>query len=255
MSEPENKDRRSAALNVDDIGTFEVPLGLNLREALRREGVYLDGTCSDNGTCGRCVVRVIKGDAGQPSTQERGLLGEKAVTEGKRLSCRIRVSGDLRILVDPEHMLELDRTGKWKEVWDSPLWRPDLFTADRSGYGIAVDIGTSSVVSSLLDLSLGRPMDLKTAANPQMPWGEDIISRLDKAAADPVTADRLRRLIWETIARQVRSLCLRNGISGGRIGQMVIVGNSAMHHLAIGAPARELILPPYSPADRSAVTL
>ncbi|NOY86556.1 MAG: NADH:ubiquinone reductase (Na(+)-transporting) subunit F, partial [Deltaproteobacteria bacterium] len=45
----------TARVHIDGIGPIEVPMGLNLREALRREGVFLDGTCADEGTCGRCV--------------------------------------------------------------------------------------------------------------------------------------------------------------------------------------------------------
>jgi uncharacterized 2Fe-2S/4Fe-4S cluster protein (DUF4445 family) len=197
----------------------------------------------------------MEGAAGHPFPPEAGLLGEKAVREGLRLACRVKVAGDLHVLIEPEQILELDHTGKWKEVWDSPLWLPDRINPDRTGFGVAVDMGTTSVASGLVDLAKCRPLDIVTSINPQLPWGEDIISRLDKAAADIDTAAKLQKLLWEALRDQLRSLCLRNGISGGRVDRMVLVGNSAMRQLALGAPAKELLSPPYSPGDLSSKTI
>ena len=255
MNDVKGETQRSALINIEDIGSYEVPTGSNLRETLRREGVYIDGTCSDNGTCGRCVVRVTRGDAGEPSLQETGLLGERSADHEHRLACRIRVNGDLDISIDRERMLEVDATGRWKDVWGSPLWRPDLISPDRNGYGVAVDLGTTSIVAGLFDMSNARPLDIKAAANPHLPWGEDIISRLDSATAGRDVVTRLKELIWKTVGDQVRSLCLRSGVSGGRITRMVVVANSAVHHLSLGLPTVSLLTPPYSPSEISHVVL
>lgn len=253
----ENKPPKNdiALLTVDGVGSCEVAAGSNLRETLRREGVYIDGTCADNGTCGRCVVHVIHGDAGDPSLQETALLGDGAVNHGQRLACRVMVRGDLEISIDPERMLEIDTTGKWKEVWGSPLWRPELLNEGIEGFGVAVDVGTTSIASILLDMSRNKPLDIRTSANPQMPWGDDIISRLGAAAKDRATAARLQALALNTVKDQVRSLCLRNGVSGGRITRLVVVGNSAMHHLVFGFPVEDLLKPPYSPSHVSGAVL
>lgn len=255
MTEVKSQVPPKALITVEDIGSYEVPSGSNLRETLRREGVYIDGTCSDNGTCGRCVVRVIHGDAGKPSLQETGLLGEKSADHEHRLACRVTVTGDLDISIDRERMLEVDATGRWKEVWGSPLWHPDRFVPDRRGYGVAVDLGSTSIVAGLFDMSAARPLDIKAAANPHLPWGEDIISRLDSAARDPDVAANFKELIWKTVGDQVRSLCMRNGVSRGRITRMVVVGNSAVHHLALGLPLDSLLTPPYSPSVKSPAAL
>jgi uncharacterized 2Fe-2S/4Fe-4S cluster protein (DUF4445 family) len=255
MRENEPLKEDTVLITVEGVGSYKVPAGSNLRETLRREGVYIDGTCADNGTCGRCVVRVVDGDAGEPSLQEKGILGDRSVSDGQRLACRIMVKGDLEVAIDPERMLEIDSTGKWKEVWDSPLWRPELLKAGGDGYGVAVDLGTTSIASALLDLSRNRPLDIRTSANPQMPWGDEIISRLGAAAGDHGIAARLRILTWNTVKDQVRSLCLRSGVPGGRINRLVVVGNSAMHHLAFGFPVEELLKPPYSPSRISSTVL
>jgi len=255
MSNGKNLKQHTAIITVEGVGTYEVTTGSNLRETLRHEGVYIDGTCSDNGTCGRCVVRVTRGDAGEPSLQETGLLGERSADHEHRLACRVTVNRDLDISIDRERMLEVDTTGRWKEVWGSPLWRPELISPDHSGYGVAVDLGTTSIVAGLFDMSNARPLDIKAAANPHLPWGEDIISRLDSATAGQDVVTRLKELIWETVGDQVRSLCLRSGVSGGRITRMVVVGNSAVHHLSLGLPTDSLLTPPYSPSEISPVVL
>ena len=255
MNQYKSSKENTAQITIDDLDSFEVPTGSNLREALRREGVYLDGTCADRGTCGRCVVKVRYGDAGEPSASETALLGDRSADHQHRLACRITVKGDLDISIDRERLLEIDRTGRWKEVWGSPLWGPLKITKDHSGYGVAVDMGSTSVAVGLFDLEGARPLDLKAAANPQLPWGEDIISRLGSADADPETAAALRGSVWKAVAELVRSLCRRTGVSSGRITRMVVVGNSAMHHLALGMPTDSLLTPPYSPLDPSPLTL
>jgi uncharacterized 2Fe-2S/4Fe-4S cluster protein (DUF4445 family) len=165
------------------------------------------------------------------------------------------VLGELEVSVDRERILEVDCTGRWKEVWGSPLWRPELITLDQEGYGLAVDMGTTSIATCLMDLSTARPLDIRAASNPQLPWGDEIISRLGSADKDPETAKQLNMLVWKTVNEQLRSLCLRSGVSRGRIKRMVVVGNSAEHHLCLGLPVGELLTPPYNPAQTESITL
>lgn len=233
-------------ITVENIDVFSVREGINLRAALRSEGVFLDGTCADEGRCGRCVVRVLAGEHGEPGPAERGLLGE-AAERGVRLACRIHVRSDMTVLIDPERLIELDRSGRWKATWGSPLWRPESISPTYTGYGLAVDLGTTSIATALYDLAAARPMDIKSSLNPQAPWGEEIMSRLS-AAQEPSVAVELQRIVWKVISDQVRGLCLRNGISQGSIVRVAVVGNTAMHHLALGLPTGNLMAPPYEPA-------
>ncbi len=255
MTDAKLKAQSPVTVTVEGIGSFEVPAGGNLRETLRYEGVYIDGTCSDRGVCGRCVIRILDGDAGEPSSHEEALLEERSLKGGYRLACCVCVSGDLGVAVDPERILEIDSTGRWKEVWGSPLWRPDLITLDQTGYGVAVDLGTTSIATCLIDLSQAHPVDIIAGTNPQLPWGEEVISRLGKASGDPETAKQLAIAVWQTVDDQIRSLCRRSGVSRGRIRKAVVVGNSAMHHLCLGLPARDLLEPPYRPVQRESITL
>ena len=234
MAEKEDLKKHTARINVENIGTYEVPTGSNLRETLRREGLFVDGTCADRGTCGRCIVRILRGKTGEPSRQEEQLLKERSSLRGDRLACRITVENDLAISIDRERLLEVDHSGLWKEAWGSVLWRPHLISPDYSGFGVAADLGTTSIATALFDMADARPLDIKAGVNPCLPWGEDIISRLQSAAEDVKLAAKLKDLTWKSVGEQIRSLCLRNGISAGRITRVVAVGNSAVHHLSIG---------------------
>ena len=243
-----------ATITVENVGSFRVATGLNLREALRVEGLYLDGSCGDRGTCGRCVIRVVSGDAGDSSPSETGMLGAESVSAGQRLACRVTVISDLSIAVDPERILEMDRTGRWKDVHGSPLFNPARLHLDGDGYGVAVDLGTTSIAAALYELATGRLLDFRTAANPQLPWGDEIITRLEVAARDLETAESLRDLVWEIVRGMVRSLARRSSVSMGQIARVVVVANSAVHHLALGMDLAPLLTPPFAPAASGAVS-
>ena len=252
MSVNRDKGSPTASVSIEDLGHFTVRTGLNLREALRREGLYLDGTCADQGVCGRCVVRVIEGGIEVPSTDEARILGDERATRGERLACRVTVTGNLKLSVEPERILEIEKTGRWKETWDSPLWNPDSYPMTGTGYGVALDLGTSSFAAALYDLEKGRPLDIRSGVNPQMPWGDEVISRLGAAREDPETAARLRDVVWEKVRQMIRSLCLRNGVSPGKVSSVAVVANSAIHHLALGLPVASLLVPPYVPFEPEA---
>jgi uncharacterized 2Fe-2S/4Fe-4S cluster protein (DUF4445 family) len=253
MSDVTGQSSTHFTVTVQNHGTFRVTSGVNLREALREQGLFIDGSCGDKGTCGRCVVRVLSGDpqavGGPPGPSERGILGPESVTAGDRLSCRVIVSGDLSIEVDTERILEVDKTGRWKEVGGSPLAQFDSLNLDGTGYGIALDLGTTSMAAALYELGTGRLVDIRTAANPQLPWGEEIISRLENAARDQVAAESMANDLWKVVQDLVRSLLRRSVVSSGRVSAIVAVANSAIHHLALGVDTAPLLAPPFNPSS------
>ena len=124
----------------------------------------------------------------------------------------------------------------------------DIEQADAPAafYGAAVDIGTSKIVAYLFDLRDGRQIDQEAVENPQIRFGEDVITRIahceDDAALVEI-ASAARDGINETLTR----LYARQGISARHLYDMTIVGNTAMHHLALCLPPRGLGQSPYAP--------
>ena len=120
-------------------------------------------------------------------------------------------------------------------------------------YGAAVDIGTSKIVSYLFDLASGKQVDQEAVENPQLTYGEDVISRIAQAQGE-VRAD-LARAARDGVNETLRRLCRRQQIEARRIYDVTVVGNTAMHHLVLGLPAEGLGQAPYAPVVAAPLTL
>ena len=116
-----------------------------------------------------------------------------------------------------------------------------------SAYGAAVDIGTSKIIVYLMDLQEGHLIDQEAIENPQMRYGEDVISRITEALDEDALLE-LTRLAAEGINEVLATLCARQEISAQHVYDMVIVGNTAMHHLALGLSPLGLTGAPFAPA-------
>jgi uncharacterized 2Fe-2S/4Fe-4S cluster protein (DUF4445 family) len=119
--------------------------------------------------------------------------------------------------------------------------------------GLAVDLGSTKIAGYLLDLEDGRSLGSKGTMNPQISYGEDIISRIERAIKSPQDRAELQKLAAEAINELARDLCADAGVDGGHIQEAVVVGNTAMHHLFLGLPVQQLALSPYVPAASMAL--
>jgi uncharacterized 2Fe-2S/4Fe-4S cluster protein (DUF4445 family) len=120
---------------------------------------------------------------------------------------------------------------------------------DTSGqlWGLAVDIGTTTVVGYLFDLTRGRITAVDAALNGQQIHGADVITRIDYALHEPQGLERLRELVLSTINGIIERLCKRQGLSSQAIYSLVVVGNTTINQLFWGIPPRLLVRPPYNP--------
>jgi uncharacterized 2Fe-2S/4Fe-4S cluster protein (DUF4445 family) len=114
----------------------------------------------------------------------------------------------------------------------------------RDGYGVAVDIGTTTVVMALLSLSTGAVAARHSFINPQRAFGPDVISRID--AANRGHLEELRRLITDSIASGLETLLASRGLS--RAEEMTAAGNTVMSYLLLGLPCGSLGAAPFKPA-------
>jgi uncharacterized 2Fe-2S/4Fe-4S cluster protein (DUF4445 family) len=114
--------------------------------------------------------------------------------------------------------------------------------------GLAVDIGTTKVAGYLLDLETGRTLASKGLMNPQISYGEDVVSRIVFASKSPADAAKLQSLLVETLSQLAADLCKEIDAKPEEIVEAVVVGNTAIHHLFLGLPVRQLGLSPYVPA-------
>ncbi len=121
--------------------------------------------------------------------------------------------------------------------------------------GLAVDLGTTKIASYLIDLSDGRTLASKGDMNPQIRYGEDIISRISSAIKSPKKGVQLQQITVEALNQLVADLCADIHANTEEIVEAVVVGNTAMHHLFLGLPVRQLALSPFVPAVTSALDI
>jgi len=119
-------------------------------------------------------------------------------------------------------------------------------TARPAGFGVAIDVGTSSVWSRLVDLGDGRVLDTLVVPNPQQSHGADIASRLGLAVADSAVRDDLHTQIIRTMNSSILGLCDDAGIAVDEIAEIVAVGNSAMFAFILDLDPAPLCGTPYN---------
>jgi Uncharacterized metal-binding protein len=118
----------------------------------------------------------------------------------------------------------------------------------KESYGIAFDIGTTSVAGYLVNLVDGRVIKTASATNAQRTHGADVISRIAYTAEHPDGRARLKQLILETIDGLIVKLLAESGVNGENIYALTLIGNTVMSHLLIGASAIGVASSPFVPA-------
>ncbi len=114
-------------------------------------------------------------------------------------------------------------------------------------YGVAIDIGTTSVVAFLCDLARGRIVSMRTAGNPQAIYGEDVISRMTHIQKDVAALADMRRLLIDELNRLIDEAAHEAGVALADIVDAVVVGNPTMQHILLGVNPEPLGRGPYLP--------
>lgn len=119
---------------------------------------------------------------------------------------------------------------------------------DVSLYGLAIDIGTTTVSMLLVNLETGDPLTSASGGNAQIRYGADVINRIIESTK-PGGLERLRKaVIHECLAPLIRRVCVSAGIDSGQIYRAAIAGNTTMTHFVTGVPGEFIRLEPYVPA-------
>ncbi len=292
---------------------IEVETGTNLLQAADQAGLYIEGDCAGKGTCGKCRVKIVKGDPGNPTKAEKKHLSEKELAEGWALSCQKKVKEDLTVEVpvqkeahlrkttlaggvedleaepvvekiavklsrpavkdqtaDLERLLkQLDRedlTIKLRELSGFPgMLRNNNYTVtaaiagnriisiepgDTSDqlFGIAFDIGTTTIMGSLLDLQKAEVIAVTATTNPQNIYGADVISRINHASEGKHELKQLQDKVIEAANEIIKDLLKQTKIARDRVYEIIAVGNTTMSHLFMGVDPTYLAPAPFIPA-------
>jgi uncharacterized 2Fe-2S/4Fe-4S cluster protein (DUF4445 family) len=123
-------------------------------------------------------------------------------------------------------------------------------TSDRL-FGIAFDLGTTTVVATLLDLSSGTPVAVQSMLNKQQHFGADVISRISTIMIEPDALGRLASLAHDTLAELTLAVCAEGEVAPDEVYEVAIAGNATMTHVLLGVDPEPLGVAPFVLATRS----
>ena len=192
-----------------------------LRDLLFERGVEFP--CGGDSLCGGCRIRVVEGDVPITAGMRAVLSGEE-LAEGWRLACRAEARGPVVVEID-----------QWSVHVLTDETRLELEPGE--GFGIAIDLGTTTLVAQLVDLATGDVLAVETALNPQARYGADVMSRVQYELQHPGV---LRQLIRRSLGGMVTKLA-----AGRALREVLIAGNTVMHHLFCGEDVAPLSHVPF----------
>ena len=195
-----------------------------LRDVLVKSGILFDSPCGGNGICGKCKVK-LSGNVSEPNKTE--------IKANCRLACQTRLLGDASVELISATAEFLNVETKTDEV--------DNCNTDWH-YGVAVDIGTTTVVLKLFN-HVGTCLSTVSAVNPQRVFAEDVIGRLDFALRG--NAEILKNQIERCVDELINTACEIANISPLDIDKKVITGNTAMLYLFTGRSPESIAVAPF----------
>lgn len=206
--------------------------GTSLMESLMGQSIFLRSDCGGKGTCGKCRVKKIL---------------DKGSSENI-CACTHRVSEDIRIEI-PETSLLSDHV-----LSKASVTFPDIFTARFPGsggepcYGIAADLGTTTIALYLCNTTTGQVMSSIAVKNPQCLYGDDVMSRIGAIGQDKKALGQLQTLVVRAMEWGMGKLLAAGDLEENRIAKMVVVGNPTMIHILLGVDPGSIGVSPYEPA-------
>ncbi|MHB8468662.1 MAG: ASKHA domain-containing protein [Gaiellaceae bacterium] len=290
-----------------------VPAGTTVFDAASWNGVAIDSTCGGHGTCKKCKVKVVSGDAGISPVDPRAFTTEE-LRNGWRLACRATAHEDLVLEVPPlqtrpkaalagvgrhvilrpavqKRYVELSEPSLEDQLSDLerllaamddveprvPLdilrtlgktlrdadWKVTAVLADdvlidvepgdtsARRHAIAFDLGTTTVVATLLDLETGQPRAVQSVLNAQQPFGADVISRISATMLDPGALATLQRHAHETLQQLTDEICAEAGVDPAEVYEVVVTGNVTMIQIALGIDPEPLSMAPFTIVART----
>lgn len=297
-------------------------------DALKEHDVFLLASCGGKGTCGKCKVRVVHGDAGSSGF---GKLTQREREHGIALACTCRPAGDLTIEIPQSSRMvvgdkiAMQKASQVKELFESfgvgvspvlstielhlpepnlndnisdmerlrralaehgleeirfshgftstmahalrrPQWKVHLgyyedhcareavFISphdDLNRYGLAIDIGTTTVVVYLVDMHTGGILDMGSTYNSQIRHGDDVITRIVHATERPGGLGELRAAVTGDINNLLRVMLDKHKIKGDDVECVTVAGNTTMSQLFWGLDPGFIREEPYIPTLNS----
>lgn len=248
------------ASDMSTIREIEVPCGVTLLEAAVKAGIDLRATCGGTGRCGKCKVKPM-GEVSGLTSIEGKYLSSNDLASGIRLACQTNTLGDVVVILPGESSFAgariLTDTIQISDFSISPI--PPSVAPGRvqggASYGVAIDIGTTTLVAYLMDLTSGKQLAVASRVNPQSKFGADVISRIAYAGSSPEATAELRSAVLGGVNAIIKEAAVKAGLETRKISSAVVVGNTCMHHLFLGIDPSPLGVAPFEPVVKSGLTM
>ena len=130
---------------------------------------------------------------------------------------------------------------------DSDLLKLESGDSNKELFGLALDIGTTTVVAKLIDLTTGRILGVESALNSQVKFGADVVSRISHAFFGKEQQKELQQAILDTLNGLILQLCQKSQINKDSVYEVVAAGNTVMNHLLLGKAIDTLAVSPFTP--------
>lgn len=260
-----------------EVDTYENKKGVNLYHLLAEMNL-LDAPCGGMGSCGKCKVRILPA---QPAVQETeaAFFSEKELAAGWRLACLHSITEDIRLeLAPPEKVSEIISTGYVRDFSKNPYLGKildqdgnTLIVADNEMiglemgdtrdrlFGLAIDIGTTTVVVSLIDILTGQEITSVSCLNGQKTFGQDVLSRIHYAMTHEKGTLIQQKAILQDIRNLIRGIFKQGSqdyaVAAKDIYEITVGANNTMVHLLAGKDPASLGKSPYLPAFQGALWL
>lgn len=224
--------------------------GENLLQIAQREQIFLNADCAANGSCGKCRVKILAGYPGQISDDDKNTLTEQELHNGLRLACRVVIEDDLVV----EVVQVKGESNRKKHLLKFPeSFRPQRKCHATTKYGLAIDIGTTTIVGMFWNLTTGQLVNVEAETNPQAVFGSDVISRILFCTQKSENLFILQKNVIDCINGMIQSTQKICHIIPKEIVEVTVVGNSTMSHLFLGIDPQSLARSPFLPAYYGAV--
>ena len=240
--------------------------GKTLLEHLRELGIEIDSECGGSGKCGQDIVRIERGVGSLTARTEAEMNFELEIDE--RLACQARVKD-----TEDDIIVFIKSFGKYTILSDTTKTEVDLnpFVARKDGrvlystgddlgpyhgkiFGLAIDVGTTTLVLQVIDLEDGETVGIVARKNPQIAYGNDVISRIGYSMTHKNGLGELQRVIMKGIRNSLEQLERETGKEIREyIYDAVAVGNSTMRDIFFGHDVSSLGVIPFESSDPSPI--
>ncbi len=202
-------------------------------------GLLVEQPCGAKAVCGHCRVRSVDG-ALPVTAEDRRLLGDD-VDDGWRLACRVVLASDAVVEVPPA-----TRAVAHKTFGDDGLFHDGFQRALPDGrWGIALDVGSTTLAAALVDLDTGAVQASASTLNPQVHYGGDVVSRIAFARSHENGAAELHRVLTLAVDALIGECLAAAGVERGELAGVAAVGNPTMAHTLLGLDVSGLGVAPF----------